>query len=446
MAASRTRAQPDGAGLSGRVAATLAVAGITSGSSLCVALSGGVDSVVLLHLLAELRRSQSFGLTAAHVHHGLSPRADHWREFCADLCFRLDVPMQAFQVSVERHHPDGLEGAARRARHAALAGVSADWLVFGHHRDDQAETVLFRLLRGAGVRGAAAMSMIDPGNPGRLRPLIDSRRAEIDAYARAEGLEWVEDESNADRRHARNRLRHDVMPAIEAGFPSGVDMLARCATNFGEADALLGELAELDAAVCGGPERFALDAALGLSDARLRNLLRWRLQAIGAEAPPRARLIEAVRQLRSINVSSLQFPLGNFACCVHRGELWFEPAPGSLPVERLWSGERALPWADGRVEFVRGEGVGLSEALLESAAQVLLARRGEGLRMSTAPGRPRHSFKNLCQEAGVPAWRREYLPVLRVDGVPVWIDGIGVAPQAQCEPGKPGVLPRWVRI
>jgi len=166
--------------------------------TLCVAFSGGVDSTVLLHLLAGLRPRFGFELAAAHVHHGLSPNADTWLASCAGQCAALGVPFHPFQVAVPRDHPAGLEAAARELRHAALSRVACDWLVFGHHLDDQAETMLFRLLRGAGVRGAAAMRAVEEGAPGRLRPLLGVRRSEIVRFAEAASLEWVEDESNAD--------------------------------------------------------------------------------------------------------------------------------------------------------------------------------------------------------------------------------------------------------
>ncbi|MDR1462862.1 MAG: tRNA lysidine(34) synthetase TilS, partial [Azoarcus sp.] len=158
------------------VAEALAGAGVGERHRLCCALSGGVDSVALLDALDALRERFGFALEAAHVHHGLSPSADEWQAFCANLCGARGIFLHVFRVDVERAHPDGLEAAARAARHAALSRVACDWLALGHHRDDQAETVLFRLLRGAGVRGAAAMAAVEPpgapGQTGRLRPLL----------------------------------------------------------------------------------------------------------------------------------------------------------------------------------------------------------------------------------------------------------------------------------
>ncbi|NMF87465.1 tRNA lysidine(34) synthetase TilS [Aromatoleum petrolei] len=442
MAATRNRTPPE-AVAEEAVAGALAAAGVAPGETVCVALSGGVDSTVLLHSLARLRGRGGFTLVAAHVHHGLSAHADAWLEACRAACDALGVVFHPFRVQVRCDDPAGLEAAARVARHAALARVPCDWLAFGHHQDDQAETLMFRLLRGAGVRGAAGMMAVEPGMPGRLRPLLGLRRAHVVAYARAHGLTWVEDESNADERFARNLLRHRVMPVLEDAFPAAVPALARASAQFREADVLLGELAQLDQAACGGAalERKQL---LGLSDERVRNLLRWRIRAMGLEAPARARLVEAVRQLRVAPEEPLRLPLGGVACCAYRGRLWLE-AEAEIPVPQatVWHGEAELPWGAGKVVFVEAVGEGLSRAALERAQEVLLGPRWAGLALREGAGRPRRSFKNLCQEAGIPSWLRDSLPVLRVDGAAAWVGEIGTAAEFRCAPGEPGVVPTW---
>lgn len=444
MAATRNRTPPD-AVVEETVAGVLAAAGVAPGETVCVALSGGVDSTVLLHILARLRARGGFTLAAAHVHHGLSPRADAWLEACRTFCDALGVDFHPFRVQVRRDDPAGLEAAARMARHAALARVPCEWLAFGHHQDDQAETLMFRLLRGAGVRGAAGMMEAEPGTPGRLRPLLGLRRAQILAYARAQGLAWVEDASNADERFARNLLRHRVMPVLEEAFPAAVPALARASAQFREADGLLGELAQMDEAACGGVtlERAKL---LCLSDERMRNLLRWRIRAMGLDVPTRARLVEAVRQLREAPDQALRLPLGAVVCCAYRGRLWLEPQVGRpAPEAVVWCGESELPWGTGRVVFVEAVGEGLSRAVLERAQEVVLGSRWAGLALREGVGRPRRRFKSLCQEAGIPAWLRDGLPVLRVDGAAAWVGEIGIAAEFRCAPGEPGVVPEWRR-
>lgn len=446
MAASRNR-RPEN-GLDEALAAALAAAGLVPGARVCVALSGGVDSVVLLDALARQREVWEFALTAAHVHHGLSPNADAWSSFCVDLCVARGIPFHGLRVSVDRTHPGGLEAAAREARHAALAQIDCDWLAFGHHADDQAETLLFRLLRGTGLRGAAAMHAVVParsGQAGRLRPLLEVRRAAIVACAQARGLTWIEDESNADPRFTRNLLRHRILPLVEQSFPGAVTTLGRAAAHFHEADALLEELAALDAAACGEGE-LSRGAILKLSDARLRNLLRARIRAAGMAAPEQARLVEAVRQLRA-HVGPLRLDLGAAVCCAYRDRVWLEcaTAPGT-PAPVVWRGEAELMWGRACVRFEPHIGGGLRRAALEAAGEVVLCGRWPDLGLRQGAGRPRRSFKNLCQESGIPPWLRDSLPVLRVDGHAAWIGEIGVAAEFACGPGEAGVLPRWMPV
>lgn len=444
MASSRIRTQPERR-IVDCVADVLASARVEAGARLCVALSGGVDSVVALRVLAELRPRFGFTLVAAHVHHGLSPNADAWQLFCQRLCFELGVDLQCFSVTVDCDDRAGIEAAARRVRHAALNAVSADWLVLGHHQDDQAETMLFRLLRGTGVRGAGAMSALEPARnslAGRLRPLLGVRRREILAWARAAAIDWVEDESNRDPRFTRNHLRQAVFPQLEVVFPAAVPTLARAAENFREAEVLLGEFAQIDRSCC-GEDYLSLAAVLRLSNARVRNLLRAEVGRIGAEAPSRARLEETVRQLRASEGRPLYLSLGVVACCVYRDRVWIEKIDAAPLQPLVWKGGTALRWGEGEVRLEAVTGGGVCASMLGNAAQVLLTTRWEGLHMRAGRGRPRHSFRKLCQEAGVPAWIRPRLPVLQVDGEVVWIAGIGIAAEYVCAPGESGLMPTW---
>jgi tRNA(Ile)-lysidine synthase len=444
MGASRSRPSPDG-NLPGQVAACLAAARVAPGQRLCVALSGGVDSVVLTCLLAELRKAFNFTLSACHVHHGLSPHADDWLAYCARLCARLEIPFEGHRVSVPGDSGSGLEAAARAERHAVLGAVPADWLVFAHHLDDQAETLLFRLARGTGLRGAGCMRAVDRTPTGRpcLRPLLTVRRAQIEAWARARGLEWVEDESNADLSFARNRLRHVVLPELGQVFAHAPAALARAAGHFQEASDLLDELAAIDAAACGVPMRRVSLAALPV--ARASNLLRWLVRGLGFTSPPRVRLAEALRQLEAAAPNTaLYLPLGGGAvCCAFRDRCWVEGEDGAAYLPVRWQGAQEHAWGRGVVRFRGTAGAGLDQARLGQALEVALVPRWPGLRMRQHAGGPHRSLKNLCQEAGIPPWMRARLPVLRVDGAAAWIGGIGLAAGFACAPTDAGLEPEW---
>jgi len=248
-----------------------------------IAFSGGLDSTVLLHLLAHLAKHHSLpALSAIHIHHGLQAAADAWPAHCQSVCDALGVSLQVIRVSVQPGA--SLERAAREARYAAFTSLTEadDVLLTGQHRDDQAETLLFRLMRGAGVRGLSAMPAQRPLGQGTLlRPLLDITRSELEAYARAHQLNWIEDPSNQDRQFSRNYLRHQVLPLLTARWPQAQASMARSAAHLREAQGLLDELAQLDLAQAATPSELSwlglpsleLAPLTSLSAARQRNAL-----------------------------------------------------------------------------------------------------------------------------------------------------------------------------
>lgn len=293
---------------------------VQASERLVVGLSGGIDSVVLLHAIASLR---SAGISALHVHHGISLNADRWVRFCADLTSRLGVPFESVEVNVERESADGLEAAARRARHAAFAAADADWIVLAHQRDDQAETLLFNLLRGTGIAGAAAMRE----RSGRLlRPFLAVGRDDIEHYAAAHRLDWVEDEGNADTRHSRNFLRHHILAPLVRRFPAAAKNLAAAAARFAEAQDLLDDLARAD---LGSVTDFPVPviALQALDEPRARNVLRYLLARHAVAIPSEARLREALRQMLSAGADrhpALQ--LGYHRLVRRRGLIYIDPS------------------------------------------------------------------------------------------------------------------------
>lgn len=296
MAASRNSLQPN---LPGRVAGFLS-RHVRDGQELVVALSGGCDSIVLLNLVASV--AGSFPLSAVHVHHGLSPNADAWLEFCQKRCAALQIPLRCCRVAVDKDSGQGIEAAARAARYAAFVDSvpPGSALLLAQHQGDQAETVMFNLLRGCGVNGAAAIRQ-QRSHDGLsiLRPLLTTSRKEIESWARANQLEWIDDESNDDRYFSRNFLRHEVLPGIKQRFPAAELALGRAAGAFAEAADLLDELAAQDWAAVHAGEGARLPLLRVLSKARLKNLLRWRLRQLNWQLPVATRLDEFVRQLQT---------------------------------------------------------------------------------------------------------------------------------------------------
>lgn len=222
-----------------------------AGKRVALALSGGIDSMELLDILAkEVAANPSWikEFQAIHVNHGLSSNAAAWAEFCVAECARRNVPIQVKTVSVARDSGQGVEAAARAARYAALMTSDADVVLTAQHQDDQAETVLHQMLRGTGLNGLAGMGESRVLSSGQLllRPLLGVRRAEIETYAAAHGLRWVEDESNTDTNITRNYLRHRLMPIVEEKFPHYAESLARTARHAAEAALLNEALAQID--------------------------------------------------------------------------------------------------------------------------------------------------------------------------------------------------------
>jgi len=379
-----------------------------------VAFSGGLDSTVLLHLLAGL--PQRPPLTALHIHHGLQSVADTWPAHCQSLCDHLGVPLRIIRVQVE--NGPSLEQAARQARYRAFDGVlgSGDVLFAAQHQDDQAETVLFRLLRGAGVRGLAAMPQQRRQGQGVLaRPLLDEPRSELLAYARSRGLHWIEDPSNTDTRFARNYLRREVLPVIAARWPQAAGSIARATAHLGEAAQLLDELAEEDLAPARGSlehswlsvPSLALAPLQALSDSRQRNALQCWLA-------PLTRLPDTQHwvgwtSLRDADAAAT--PVWRLADGeLHRahGRIWWVSGQWSQaqPASQDWpaTGE-ALPLL-GNGE-VRWQG-----RPLLGRAQIRYRQGGERLRL---PIRGQRDLKRLLNESRLPGFVRDRLPLLFVD-------------------------------
>jgi len=415
------------------------------GRRVAVGLSGGLDSVVVLDVLAAVAPGLGVKLSALHVHHGLSVHAEAWAGACVRLAESLGIPLSVHRVQVRRDDPRGIEAAARAERYRCYAAAAVDAIALAHHADDQAETVLLQLLRGAGPAGMAAMPACRrlTGTSVLIRPLLGVTREELLACARERGLSWVEDESNEDRRFSRNYLRHAVMPLIAARFPGYRDTLARAADNAADLTLLADRLGRLDLARCADGDGLDLAALAALDEPGRANVLRLWLRQAGIPAPPRARLLEMLTQaLEAQPDAAPSFPLGERRLVRHRGRLCLADAVcGTVPGWRMaWHGEPELRLPDGRVarfEPTMGQGV---RADLPATGVVSLGTRRGGERMRRHADGPRRTLKNLLQEAGIPPWERNRLPLLYLDGDLVHVPGVGTDPGVAAGLGEPGLV------
>ena len=431
-------------------------------SSVLVGLSGGADSVVLLHLLHQLSARYSWQLSALHVHHGISRNADAWAKFCAELCERQRIPFLVEHVDIAPLRAHGIEAAARKLRIAAFSRQACDYVALAHHADDQAETLLLQMLRGAGVRGASAMPVLSlskrpvlglskqsgvaprTGSRGLLRPLLHCSRREILDYAAAHGLQWIEDESNADDSYPRNFLRHHIMPLLEQKFPAYRDTLGRGVRHFAEAGELLDDLARQDAGQALDGNAMRVAALRELPAARAKNLLRYFLHAQNAPMPQSNHLEEMLRQLCDARQDAdLHVRLGDFELRRYRDSVYLLPVTGDPDRGYVmpWQGEAILDWPPlaAQLHFSHATGAGIGLRKLQRAPLTLRLRKGaESLRPH--PDAPKRTLKNLLQEHHIPPWQRERLPLLFCGDELACVVGVAIDADYLADENEDGVM------
>ena len=407
-----------------------------------------MDSVVLLHLLHTLAPRFEWRLAALHVHHGISPNADAWADFCSALCMRYDIPLHIERVDIAPLRDEhGIEAAARKLRHAAFARHGCDFVALAHHADDQAETLLLQLLRGAGIKGVAAMPLFKPATtatPATLRPLLDIARGQLFDYAQQYGLSWIEDESNADDRYPRNFLRHRLLPLLQERFPAYRDTLIRSAHHFAEAIEMLDELAQQDAARAVHNESLDVNELQSLSFPRAKNLLRFFLHRQGAPMPQTAQIDDMFRQLctarkdAAVCVEFGDWQVRRYQCKVY---VLHTLAEFDRNLVLSWHGEAELAWPalNTRLDFRRSAGQGISLAKLQCAPVTLRLRCG-GEALRPHPTAATRSLKNLLQEHHIPPWQRERLPLLYCGDDLVCVVGVATSAEFHAEQHEEGVL------
>ncbi|WP_323847242.1 tRNA lysidine(34) synthetase TilS [Microbulbifer magnicolonia] len=373
-----------------------------------VGFSGGLDSTVLLHLL----RKRGVELRALHIHHGLSANADAWQAHCAAVACALDVPFVARRVRIDAAGR-GLEQAARAARYRVFAEIlqPGDQLLLAQHGDDQVETFFLRLLRGAGALGLAAMPERRPlGGATVLRPLLGVGRAQLEAYARAQGLRWIEDESNADQSLDRNYLRATVLPLLSERWPLRA-RVSRAVENLREAAELLADLGDADLQHCDRRrERFGesvgLEALRTLPARRQKNLLRRWLADRGHDMPDATHLQQALQQaLGAAHDSQMEVALAGLVARRFRDRLYLTPPLPEVAgdVEWQWDGHTPL-------ELPGGWELAAAAGWPEGRYRVRYRQGGERAR----PAHRRHSqtLKKLLQEADLEPWLRDLVPLV----------------------------------
>lgn len=416
-----------------------------------IGLSGGIDSVVLLHRLTELRAQLGFRLRAVHIDHGIHPDSQTWAQFCESLCAQYNVP---FRVGHAKINPanKGLEAAAREARYHFFAQSTAHYLVLAHHADDLAETVLLAALRGGGCRALSAMPILRPFAPTQphlqiWRPLLHTPKSALLHYAATHDLAYVEDPSNADTRFRRNFLRHHISPQLEKHLPHWREHLAATAQIAADEAALIDEIAELDLTSV-QTDRRGLDLARwkALSSPRQRQVLRlfFTHHALGIGNT----LLHEIqtRCLISNRAAMLLHHTSEYRLYGYRGQLRLARPPSTPPEATIirWRGESRLPvpaWK-GVLQFSRAkQGEGIAKKYLENGTLTLRARaQGDTLK---SRGQQR-SLKNLFQEAGIASFLRETWPLLYQGYALIAVPCAGYADHVRAEADEKGWLIEWI--
>lgn len=424
-----------------------------------VAYSGGLDSHVLLHALSQLttpadstRRhtlspltgghhttfpppstgggggegevseskalhsDRGFELYAVHVDHGLQTNSAQWVKHCEEVCAELQIPLHSLQIKIKLQQGESLEAAARDARYQAIAALieDGDALLTAHHQDDQAETVLLQLLRGAGPAGLAGMPECSAFPKGlHVRPLLNFTQAQLRAYAETQQLTWVEDHSNRDLRFDRNYLRHEITPRLRARWPSYAHTLSRSATHSAEAAQLMEALAEIDS---GNTDTLSVTALRALDEARQRNVLRTWIKRLGLPLPNATHLDRVLHDVVNAKYDStplVHWPgaeVRRYRDLIHA----MHPLPSHDPGQILiWDTDIPLTLSNGlgRLMAVPIKGKGIKATLWQTLPVTVRFRLG-GERCRPVGRKENHELKKLFQESGIPPWLRDRIPLI----------------------------------
>lgn len=406
---------------------------LAKGKKIWLAYSGGVDSHVLLHLLATSNARELADLNVVHIDHGLQSKSKIWAQHCATVCAALKVNFQCLTVNVTDIADLGMEAAARKARYDGIASLVSptDVVLTAQHQHDQAETLLLQLLRGAGPKGLSAMATESKLNTVTLiRPLLTVAQADIMAYAKQHELQWMEDPSNVETRWNRNYIRHDLWPHIEQRWPNAAKTLSRSAQHCAEASELMMELAQQDLPLLSTQKNaLSISSLFLLSPARQRNVLRYYIELLQFSLPSTTNLQRIIDEVclaagdknplvswTGVEVRRYQDDLYLMSPLSIHNPAETAECNGLEPISLATSD--TLTW-----QMVVGEG--LSAKTLSRGLTVRFRCGGEQIVLS---GQQQHkSLKHLFQQWQVPTWQRDRIPLIFCEDILVAVVGYGYA-------------------
>jgi tRNA(Ile)-lysidine synthase len=397
-------------------------------TQLWLGYSGGLDSQVLLHALVELINTQQLDISlsnlhAVHINHGWSKHAQHWEQHCQQECQRLKVDYHAVTINAKPSNGESPEAYARTARYAALAKFihQNDYLLTAHQQDDQAETLLLQLLRGAGIKGLASMPQLSAFAQGwHFRPLLNIARADLLAYAKHHQLNWIEDESNNNTRYTRNFLRQQILPELKQRWPTVNAAIARSANHCAEASLLLDELAQQDLKQVQGdyPNSLSCSRLLALPAIRQKNILRFWFDQLNIHYPSTAQLKHILQDiLHSKQDANPEVILQNKIIKRYRNNLFIIDRNNSHDATAIYTWDLTQPLvipALGSLTATLTFNKGIRADILKQG-KLSIRFRQLGERCHPAGRQGSHPLKKLFQEWRVPPWQRDHIPLLYCD-------------------------------
>jgi len=423
---------------------------LAAGKRVWVAYSGGVDSHVLLHLLAKSEHPQLENLAAIHIDHGLNHDSPKWTQHCADISTGLNIDFLSLKVTVKNIESVGMEAAAREARYQALqnALTEKDFLLTAQHQQDQAETLLLQLFRGAGPKGLSAMaSHFMLGETETIRPLLNDSQTDILNYAQEHNLQWIDDPSNVETRWNRNYIRHELWPDIIKRWPSAAQTISRSAEHCAETSELLDDLAEQDLALLEVDKTstsLPIKMLLTLSPARYRNALRhfflWKKHLLPSSINLQRIIDEVCLAKQDSN------PLVTWSGVEirrYKDQLYvMSPLPShnhnySVEMDSF----QDIRLEDGRIiEWCKVEEDGLK---LPISAKITLRFRQGGEQIKPQGGEHHKSLKHLFQQWSIPPWQRDRIPLIFCDDKLVAVIGYCIDDLYSVSDGQQGSLPQF---
>lgn len=413
-----------------------------------IALSGGMDSMVLMVVLYQLRSDIQMSLRAIHVHHGLSQNADHWLSFCQKQCDILGVDLSYEKVDIQSDRGMGVEAAARKQRYQVFEKYRYGILVLAHHQNDQAETLMLQLFRGSGLKGLAAMQNYDSDRK-IWRPFLGLKRQLIEEFARQNKVNFIDDESNDDLYYDRNFLRQKVLPLIESRYPNIIQTISRSADNIADGLSINESIAKEDAEqyFFNDKSQLSLSMLKKLPKERVINLIRWWLNHNQQLMPSKKTMEELFDQILHVKKDAMLnisiAPLMTIRA--YQGQLYLVEKKNKLmPYELMWHGEDEITLPDQtKLLFKKTIGDGLSLSKL-GVTTLRIQNRIGGERFKPNENRPSRTLKYLLRTSKIPPWERDSIPLIFSEDRLVAVPRFGVHHEFQSTQDELGYQLEWI--